>query len=152
MRTAGAVIAGYVVMFLVVFLSFSVLYGILGPDGAFEPGSYDVTTVWLIGSTLLGLTAAIAGGFVCARISPGRAPKVLAALVILLGLMQAFTMMDPSTDLRPTVRPPDTANLVAMQNARQPTWTLFANPIVGAVGVLIGAGSGLQAAGHRRRA
>jgi asparagine N-glycosylation enzyme membrane subunit Stt3 len=140
MRAVGAVIGGYVVIFLVVFLSFTALYTILGADGAFEPGTYEVSTVWLIGSFLLGLTAAVAGGYVCASISPGMAAKVLAGLVLVLGLVQAVMTMNPVSDPRPTVRPADTANLVAMANARQPTWVMFANPIMGAAGVLIGAG------------
>lgn len=140
MRTAGAVVAGYIVIFLVVFLSFSLLYGVLGADGAFEPGTYEVSTVWLIASFLLGATAALSGGYVAAAIARGRAPRILAGLVVVFGLVQAISMMNAGPDARPTVRPTDTSNIVAMNNARQPTWVLFANPIVGAVGVMIGAG------------
>jgi hypothetical protein len=77
---------------------------------------------------------------VAASIGRDKAPRILAGLVVVFGLVQAISMMNTGHDPRPTVRPADTSNIVAMNNARQPTWVLFANPIVGAIGVMIGAG------------
>ena len=68
-----------------------------------------------------------------------RGMRQLAGLVLALGLLQAAMTMNPTSDPRPTVRPADTSNLVAMTNARQPDWVMFANPILGAAGVLAGA-------------
>ena len=95
LRTVLAVIAGYLVMFVCVFVSFTAAYLLMGADGAFLPGSYEVSLTWLAASFVLGLLAALVGGIVCAKIAPaGRAPDVLAVLVLVLALASAlFTML-----------------------------------------------------------
>lgn len=140
MRDVGAVISGYVVMLVLVVGLLSGLYLALGPDGAFEPGTYEPSVVWLIASTLLSITAALAGGFVCAAIAGvGRAPKALAVVVLVVGVVSAALMPSPQSDTRPTVRSAATPTLEAMMNARQPDWVSWTNPLIGAIGVLVGA-------------
>ena len=70
-RNVGAVILGYVVMFAVAFAAFSIAFLIVGTNGAFEAGSYDVTVLWLIISFVLGLIVAVAGGYTCATVAKG---------------------------------------------------------------------------------
>ena len=71
LRAILSVIAGYFAMFMIVFLSFSAAYLALGVDGTFQPGTYEVRAVWLVISFVLGLLAAMAGGWLCAAINLG---------------------------------------------------------------------------------
>ncbi len=139
MRTVGGVVLGYLMMAAFVFLSFSFAYRLLGPERAFQPGVYHVTSLWIAVSFLLGLAGSILGGYVCEAVGrTARAAKMLAILVLLLGFAFAvplFTTTEPSPPRGEVVSATD-----AMQNARQPTWVALLNPLLGAVGVLIGAG------------
>ncbi|MDF1544083.1 MAG: hypothetical protein P1R58_03155 [bacterium] len=66
-----------------------------------------------------------------------KAAKFLAGLVLLLGLAMAIpTLSAPERDL---TRSGEVALMDAMQTAHQPTWIAFLNPVIGAVGVMIGA-------------
>lgn len=138
LRSIGAVLAGYAVMFVLVFLSFSGLYLTIGPDGAFVPGTYDVSALWLVCSTVLNIVAALAGGLVCALVARGgKAAGALAALVLLLGLLMAIPVLKA-----PQVSEPRSAavpNMEAMMKARTPVWVALLNPVIGAVGALAGA-------------
>jgi hypothetical protein len=138
LRSILAVIVGYFVIVLCVFLSFSALYLLLGPDKAFRPESYDVSILWLAVTFPLALLAAVVGGFVCAKISRGgKAPVVLAVLVFVLGMLSAIPVLtaEPST----AVRTAEVGNLEAMAGAQQPAWVALLNPIIGAAGTLFGA-------------
>ena len=139
-RKVVGVIVGYVVMALFVFLTFTAAYLAMGPNHAFKPGIYDVSLRWAALSFVLSLIAAIVGGYVCTLIARStRAAQVLAGIVIVLGILVAIPVLTGS-DTRPNVRPREVPNLQAMQNARTPKWVAILNPIVGAVGVLVGAG------------
>lgn len=139
-RKIVGVIVGYIVMALVVFLTFSAAYLIMGANHAFKPGTYDVSLRWAALSFVLSLIAAIVGGYVCALIAKStRAAQVLAGIVIVLGILVAIPVLT-STDTRPNRRPDTVPNMQAMQSARTPKWVAILNPIVGAVGVLVGAG------------
>lgn len=130
-------IAGYITMFVFVFLSFTILFLILGPDGAFQSGSYQVSTTWLILSFVLGLIAAILGGLVCVLIAKDRKMALwLAGIVLVLGFILAIPAIGEA-ELN-TVREGNVDNMEAMQNAKQPIIALILNPIIGAVGVLAG--------------
>ncbi|MEK7831056.1 MAG: hypothetical protein AAB401_08220 [Acidobacteriota bacterium] len=138
LKTIGGVVVGYIVMFILVFAIFTTAYLAMGADGAFKTGSYEVSTLWLVLSFAVGLIAAIAGGFVCALIAPNsKAPLALAGLVIILGLLSAIPALMPN-DTRPQVRTADVGNMEAMMNARQPVWVFLLNPLIGAVGVMLG--------------
>lgn len=139
-RKIVGVIVGYIVMALVVFLTFSAAYLIMGANHAFKPGTYDVSLRWAALSFVLSLIAAIVGGYVCALIAKStRAAQVLAGIVIILGILVAIPVLTGS-DTRPNRRPDAVPNMQAMQNARTPKWVAILNPIVGVVGVLVGAG------------
>ena len=138
-RNIGAVILGYVVMFAVVFVTFSIAFLMMGTTGAFVEGSYDVTVLWLVVSLALGLIAAVAGGFVCAVVAKGsKAPLALAGLVLLLGLLMALPVLMASDDGQPITREADVSTFDAMQEAKQPPWIALTNPFIGMIGVLLG--------------
>lgn len=136
-KTIGAVLLGYVTMFALVFVTFGAAYLVLGAAGSFQPGTYQVSGVWIALSIVLGLVAAVAGGRVCVAVARDYGTvKVLAGVVLVVGLTLALLQLGASVG--PSVRPPDTGTMEAMQNARQPTWLLFVNPVIGALGVLYG--------------
>ena len=138
LKAVLAVVAGYLTMAIAVAILTLGLFLLLGPDRAFQPGTYEVSTAWVIACFAASLLSAIIGGFICRRISGLGAVKALAALVVVLGLLLALPALNPANDPRPLVRPPDTPSLVALTNSRQPPWAAMAFPVVGAIGVLIG--------------
>lgn len=139
-RSILAVVAGYATLALVIFVTFTLLYLVLGADRSFAPGSYDASTLWVATSFPLGVLASVAAGLVCALIARGpRAPQVLAGVVLVLGLLFAIPVLRAADSPSPA-RAGDVSNMEAMQSARQPKWVALANPFVGALGVLVGAG------------
>jgi hypothetical protein len=113
---------------------------LLGAEGAFLPGSYEVSATWLVISFVLGLIAAVLGGYVCASIAKNsRAPIILAGIVLVLGLLLAIPVLTTPGEAGLQARDGNVGNLEAMQKARQPGWVAIVNPIVGAIGVMIGA-------------
>ena len=139
-RSILAVVAGYATLALLIFVSFTLLYLVLGADRSFEPGSYDASTLWVLTSFPLGVAASVAAGYVCAALARGgRAPLVLAGVVLVLGLLFAIPVLRAADNVMPA-RAGDVPNMEAMQQARQPSWVALVNPFIGAVGVLVGAG------------
>lgn len=136
-RSILAVVAGYLAMGFLVFTLFTAAYLAMGADKAFLPQSYDPSMLWIVVSFLLGLLAAIVGGVVCAAIARRPRPvTALALVVVVLGVLLAFPSLAVVPD--PAPRSGDVSNLEAMTKARTPSWVAFANPVVGAVGVMLG--------------
>ncbi|MCA1815558.1 MAG: hypothetical protein LC746_03985 [Acidobacteria bacterium] len=136
-RKILAVILGYVVIFVSIFVLFTALYLVLGANGAFKPGSYRPSFTWLALSTPLAFVAALVGGYVCAVVARGgRAPLALAALVLVLGFLFAVPAL--TAKAADDVRPGNLSNMEAMQKAKEPAGVALANPLLGAAGVLVG--------------
>jgi hypothetical protein len=139
LRTIGGVLGGYVTMFMLVFITFTIAYLAMGAEGAFKPGSYEVTTLWLVVSIALGLIAATVGGVVCLAIAKNhKAVLALAGLVLVLGLLSAVPALTTSSASETKVRAGDVGNMEAMMNAKQPAWIALLNPLIGVAGVMIG--------------
>ena len=140
LRSVGAVVVGYIVMFIVVFVLLTGIYLALGADGAFQEGSYAPSMLWIGLMFVVGLVAAIAGGFTCAAIARGsKAPIALVVMVLVLGGLSAIPAFMPPDEDQPTARTGEVGNLEAMTRARTPGWVALLNPIVGVIGVMIGA-------------
>jgi len=135
-----AVFAGYLTMLVFIFAVFTGLYLAIGPDRAFEPGTYEVSMLWLVLSLTLSLVAAILGGYVCAVVgNSSAAVRSLAILVVALGILSAWPALDPAKDPRPNVRTAEVPTMEALMTLRQPPWVAMSLPFIGAVGILIGA-------------
>jgi hypothetical protein len=140
MRSALGVIGGYILMFVLQVVAFMTIYTAMGADWSFEPASYQASTRWTVMQfVVIFVTAAIAG-LACALIARGgKAPLVLAAVVLVLG----FALGVLGTAMRPAdtheVRVGNVANMEAMSKARHPMWVVFLGPVVAAVGVVAGA-------------
>jgi hypothetical protein len=137
LRAAVAVVVGYLVTAIVVALATIAAFMAMGPDRAFLAGSFNPSAIWLITCFAFSFVAAILGGLVCRAISGPGAVKVLAALILLLGIGLAIPALTQE-DTRPAIREPGLPSLQAMTNARQPVWATMAFPFLGAVGALIG--------------
>lgn len=139
-RSIIGVIVGYVVMALLVFVAFTLAYLSMGADGAFSPGTFEVSTRWIAVSFVLGFIAAAVGGYVCALIARGgKAPLALAGLVVVLGILVAIPVLLASEPIKDGLRAGDVPNMEAMMKAKTPGWVALLNPFVGAAGVLLGA-------------
>ena len=136
-RIIGGVVLGYVVMVAAVMVTFTIVYMAMSADRAFQPGSYNVTGLWLAASTILSLAAAILGGWVAVRIGKStRAAVYLAIAVVVIGVVFALpTLNAPRSD---EVRTGDIGNTEAMMKAQQPPAVTILNPVIGAIGVMIG--------------
>jgi len=132
-----SVIVGYIVMVAFIMGSFWVLYAILGAEQSYLPETYDASKRWIVATFILGLIAAIIAGFVCKLISrSGGTIKVFAGIVLVLGVI--FGVMVMMKERHNKVRSADVSFSEAMEVSQAPVWVGFVNPIIGAIGVLIG--------------
>ncbi|MDH4038117.1 MAG: hypothetical protein OEX18_11375 [Candidatus Krumholzibacteria bacterium] len=137
-RIIGGVVLGYAVMAVAVMATFTVAYFAMGAERAFQAGSYNVSGVWLVVSTVLSAVAAMAGGWVAVAFGRSRrAPFILAIVVVVAGVVLALpTLNAPPSD---EVRTGEVGNTEAMMKAQQPPVVTILNPIIGGIGVMLGA-------------
>ncbi|MCY3612023.1 MAG: hypothetical protein OXH51_10860 [Gemmatimonadetes bacterium] len=139
LRNIGGAVLGWVVMFGCVVILMAGFWMMLGADGAFQAGSWEVSGAWNFGTIVINLIAAIVGGLVCARVSADkRGVWMLVALVVVLGVASALPDA-PMGDAVAVVRPPDVSMTEAMMTAQEPEWMAWLYPVLGAVGALLGA-------------
>ncbi|MDH4130665.1 MAG: hypothetical protein OEW17_03005 [Gemmatimonadota bacterium] len=141
-RIIGAVVAGYVVMFVTVFLLMTAAWLVMGADGAFEAGSWQITFAWIAVSIVVSLAAAFAGGRACSAIARDpRGPTYLMGLVFVLGVVFAIPVLTAAPDAMAALgpRPDELPMMDAMTKAQQPAWTALLNPVLGVAGVWLGA-------------
>lgn len=138
LRAFLGLIVGYFVMAIFIAVVFMGAFLALGVERVFQQDSYEVSTPWLAISTGISLCGAILGGYVCAAIGRSmRACQALAAIVVILGLLLCLPAMKRSGG--PNVRAGEVPNLQAMQLGVAPVWVHLLTPVLGAVGVLLGA-------------
>lgn len=136
-RTILSVIAAYVVMALTMFLSFTLLYLVLGADGSFQPGRYDVSAAWIIGSYVLGFLAVMLGGYVAVLISKNQnAPLWFGGIVLVVSLLVGYSAYKAGNPHE--VRAGNVENMVAMTKAQNPTWLNFLVPFTGLIAAIAG--------------
>ena len=139
-RSIIAVIASYVLMFVLTFIIFSGLYMVLRADGSFKPGTFESSNLWMGTAFGASFVIAVIAGLVCAAIARGgKAPLILAIVVFVLGLLLAIPSLVAKRTNAGLVRSGDVPMMEAMQKAQEPDWAPFALPFIGAAGVLIGA-------------
>jgi hypothetical protein len=139
-KVIGSLIAGYVAIVVAVFALMTLAWMVLGSAGSFQPGTWEVTGTWIAVSVAVGLVGAIAGGYVCALVAKDpRGPKALVGVVVVLGILFAIPVLTGGGAAALGPRPDVVPMMDAMQQAQQPAWVALMNPILGAIGVLIGA-------------
>lgn len=136
-RNVLAALAGYVTLFALLFVSFSAVWWILGADGSFQAGSWEVSGAWILASIVLGLLVAIVGGMVCAKLQANRhGVHVLIGIIVGMTLVSALGAGDA---VATGPRPADVSMMDAMSSAQQPSWIVWLNPFLGIFGVILGA-------------
>jgi hypothetical protein len=140
LRSIAGVIAGYLALAVALFIAFTVMYMIMGTEGAYKPGSWEVSTAWLVGALVIGFAVAVLGGFVCKLVSGRRRGAVIAMAVVIgaLGVLDLLMRMNAEPPTEP--RPAEVSTMDAAANARQPLWFSAVNLVVGITGTLIGGG------------
>ena len=137
LRNILGILAGYATMFVFVFITFTLMYLLLGTEGAFQPGSYEVSGIWMVMSIILSIGAAILGGYLCVAIAKNqKAGLILAGIVLVLGLAMAIPVLTAPDII--TERTGAESSMDAMQKAKQPPWIALLNPLIGAAGVYYG--------------
>ena len=137
-RSILGVVLGYIVIFVILFCILTAAYLGMGPNAAFQPGSFRPSVLWTAVEVIVGFGAAIVGGLVCITIARKRgAVTALVVVIIVLGALGVIpAIMGASTP--DAVREGGLSNMEAMMKARQPVWMAIMNPILGIVGVLVG--------------
>jgi len=139
LRSALGVIVGYIVMFILQVVAFMTIYTLMGANWSFKPASYEASTRWTVMQFGVILVTTIIAGLVCAAIAKGgKAPLVLAAVVLVLGLALAFASTALRTADTHEIRTGNVPNMEAMSKARHPVWVVLLGPVIGAAGVVIG--------------
>lgn len=138
-RAIAAVVIGYFSMFVAVFALLTAAWSVLGSEGAFEPGSYQISAAWIGVGIAVGLLAGVLGGLVCASIGRSSGPpRALAALVLVLGIVFAVPVATAGPEQDPGPRNGEVSMFDAMGKAQPPVWLAFLNPVLGIAGILIG--------------
>ena len=139
LRAVMGVVVGYIVMAIVIAVVYIGVFLALGVERAYQPDSYEVSTLWLVITAVISLGGAILGGYVCAAIGKsGRACRALAVVVVILGLLLCLPAMKRGSS-GPNVRAGEIPDLQAMRLGVTPMWAHLLTPVLGAVGVLLGA-------------
>lgn len=139
LRSVLGVIVAYILMFILQVAAFMTIYTMMGADWSFKTASYQASTRWTVMQFVVIFVTAAIGGLACALIARGgKAPLVLAAVVLVLG----FALGVLGTAMRPAdtheARTGNVANMEAMSKARHPMWVVFLGPVVAALGVVVG--------------
>ncbi len=139
-KVIGSAVTGYLVTFAMVFVLMSLAWFVVGAEGAFHPGVWDVSTVWLGLMLAAALVAAMAGGYVTSMMTADpRGPRILIGIIIVLGIFFAMPVLMDDGTVASLPRPDTLGMFDAMTNGKQPTWVALLNPVLGVIGVIIGA-------------
>ncbi len=136
-RNIIGVVVGYVAIFLAVFITYSLAFLVLGVDGSYQEGSYNVSGIWIIVSLVLSFVSAAVGGYVCKLIAKqDQAVKILAVVALVLGFIMAYG--EASKVHEDLTRPAEVAVMEAMMKSVQPPWVGFVVTLIQVGGVLYG--------------
>ena len=136
-RKILGVIVGYLAMVAFIMITFTLTYLVLGPDGAFKPGEFGPSNLWIAISFVLGFVGAVLAGLVCALIArSSKSVMSLAGIVLILGLVLAIPILMDEPVIEE--RSGDLPSFEAMQKGQQPGWVALLNPLVAAAGILLG--------------
>ncbi|MHB1298486.1 MAG: hypothetical protein ACYC0B_08165 [Gemmatimonadaceae bacterium] len=128
---------GYIVMALVTFAALTLAWVLLGADGAFRPGVFDVSMTWILITVIVGIVAALAAGRVARMISKDvTGPRLLAALIVIIGVASAIHILgaDPVSPARTGAMP----MFEAISQTRMPLWAMLVNTVIGGISALMG--------------
>ncbi|QQS08294.1 MAG: hypothetical protein IPK69_09845 [Phycisphaerales bacterium] len=135
-RSVLAILAGFVSMAIPTMGVFAVSAFAFGRE-VLMPEDQARAPVWFsLGIMVVGLACTMLGGFVCAKVARSWMPVMFfAAIVLVFGIFSAI-----GNERKPEPGPEvaEMPILEAVAHSKEPTWLAFGNPIVGALGVLLG--------------
>ncbi len=141
-RNVLAVIASYVFLALFVMIGLAVAFMAMGMDTAYQPGSYKVSMAWIVVMEATGLIASVLAGMLCVKISKQSlgAVKSFLIVVVVLGILNiVMTAMADERTAESLVRPEGVEFAEAVKNTYKPVWIAALDPIVGFIGISLGA-------------
>jgi uncharacterized membrane protein YeaQ/YmgE (transglycosylase-associated protein family) len=122
----------------VLFCVLTIAYLGMGADLAFKPGSFRPSALWIAVEIVVGFAAAAIGGWLCIAIARKRgAATALVVVILVIGALSAIPVLK-GAGAPEAVREGGLSNMQAMMKARPPVWMAFFNPVLGAVGALVG--------------
>jgi uncharacterized membrane protein YeaQ/YmgE (transglycosylase-associated protein family) len=137
-RSILGVVVGYVLLFIILFCVLTAAYLGIGAERAFLPGSFRPSTLWNVIEVVVGFGAAMAAGWVCLAIARKRgAVTALIVVILVIGAVSAIPVVSAASAPE-AVRDGSLTNMQAMMKARPAVWMTILNPILGAVGALVG--------------
>jgi hypothetical protein len=137
-KTVLGVVGSFVAMMVFFFALFTALYLMLGAERVFEPGTFQISTLWIALALGGSLVAGILAGFLCLVITGSfRACQVLAVIVFVTALAMCFSSM--TADQTPRPRAGDLPAMEAMQQGQAPVWMHLLSAVLEGAGVLTGA-------------
>ncbi len=140
-RLIGGTVAAYVIYFVAVFVLVSAGWLVLGANGAFHPGVWDVTGIWIALMLVASLLGGVGAGYGIGPITKDpRGPMALAGLIILMGVVFAWPVLAGTAPVPTLPRPEQLPMFEAMANGQAPVWVAILNPVLGAAGALFGSG------------
>ncbi len=133
------VVVGYIAFMVFIFVVFTGLYLALGAERVFQPGTFQISTLWLVLALGGSLCAGAVGGYVCRALSRSlRVCRVFAIIVFLLSIVMCWPVITADQTPRPrgaTALPA----FEAMQQGQAPIWMHLLSAVLNASGVMIGA-------------
>jgi hypothetical protein len=149
-KTFGIALAGYVLMFVVLFTTLTAMYFGLGSEQTFLPGSYAVTPLWMALFCFVQFDSGLVAGVLVSKLSRDRrVPLVLAGITMVLGILMALPALVGTVPAE-VPRTGSVTNIDAMMQAQTPLWIQLIAPALAALGV--SAGAMLMSLAGRRRA
>jgi len=133
------VVLSFVAMMIFFFALFTALYLALGAERVFQPGTFKISTLWMVLALAGALCVGILAGYLCFSISgSSRACQVLAVIVLLLAIVMCLPSI--SADQTPRPRAGDMPTMDAMTQGQAPVWMHLLSAVLEGGGVLLGAG------------
>ena len=133
------IVVGYVALMIFFFVVFTGLYLVLGAERVFQPGTFQISTLWLVLALAGSVCAGMLGGYVCRALSHSLgACRVLAIIVFLLSLAMCWPAI--TADRAPRARgATPLPTMEAMQQGQAPIWMHLLSVVLSASGVMFGA-------------
>lgn len=132
-----SIVVGYIAFTCVMFGLMTVLWFAVGMERVFQPGTFQITPLWIALALLVALIAGTVGGFVCSAMSKSAGVvKVFAAIVFVLAVIMCIPAM--KADQTPKPRTGDIKMMDAMQQGQAPIWMHLSSSALCGLGVLLG--------------
>jgi hypothetical protein len=137
-RSIGSAVAGYLVVFATIFGAMTAAWFALGENGTFRPGVWELTNSWIVISSAVALGAGALGGLVTAKLARDtRGLKILAGLIVVIGVLLALPILTGSHPQAPLPRATGLPMFQAMANGQPPAWLVLLNPLLSASAALL---------------